>query len=85
MAPTSIVPSTRSDVLSSGANRLRVRWDNGHFSFFINGTEVATVDDTTHVSGKVGLMVSEGGVIAFDDFTVIEFEVEPLLKPVGQL
>tara|TARA_B100000809_G_scaffold10021_2_gene9439 strand:- start:2359 stop:2520 length:162 start_codon:yes stop_codon:yes gene_type:complete len=52
---------------------------------FLSGTEVATIEDITYVSGQVGLMVSSGAVVAFDDFEVTEFEVEPLQKPAGQM
>ena len=82
---TAVIPITRSDALGSGTNRLRVRWNSGRITLFLSGTEVATIEDITYVSGQVGLMVSSGAVVAFDDFEVTEFEVEPLQKPAGQM
>jgi hypothetical protein len=55
---TSLIKWTSSDAIRGGnaTNHLRVKAVGGHFTFYVNGQELATFDDSTFEGGDVGLI-----------------------------
>jgi hypothetical protein len=61
-------------IKNDGSNQLVVQADGGVLSFFINGQEAATLEDTRFQSGKIGLLINvEAGNKAgvdYDNLTI---------------
>lgn len=71
---TFIVPAVKTTALHQGlgkANTLRVRMSGSHFVFFVNGTQIGQVSDTTYASGRVGVSGAITGTdTIFSDFSI---------------
>ncbi|MEM7345631.1 MAG: protein kinase [Chloroflexota bacterium] len=66
-----------SAIVPDGPNQLVVKANGPSLTFYINGVEVAEIDDTSTNSGSVGLVLEfyEGGneaSVAFDNFVIRE-------------
>lgn len=65
-----------SDAINLGSESNHIRFDcvGSSLTLYVNGTQVATTEDTTHASGDVGLYAGTFGTpgidIMFDDFVV---------------
>jgi hypothetical protein len=51
-------------------NTLRVQMKGGHFSFFVNGAQVAQLDDAEFAAGEVGLSGYTGLKVVYTDLTI---------------
>jgi hypothetical protein len=74
---TSLLDWTASPAIKQGlgvTNHLEVVCDGDQFTFFVNGTRLADLTDSSYSSGNIGLSATclgEGGVlVAFDNLTV---------------
>jgi hypothetical protein len=67
-------------IVRRGKNRLRVDVTGSTFTFYINSIEVASIVDSTHSGGRVGVGVSALQQVAFDNLSIAERS--PLLKPI---
>lgn len=68
-----IIPWTESSAIAKGnyaQNTLRVQADGPNFILYINETEVNRATDSTFADGYVGLSVSEGLHVLFDNLEV---------------
>lgn len=82
-----IIDDTRVEALEAGqSNRLEVVARGTRFWFFVNGSYIASAQDSRIASGDAGLIIgnSEGGeqsIVVFDNFVVrAAAETEPTLK-----
>jgi len=75
---TSITEWLASDAIHKGAstNQIKIVAQGSHFTFYVNGQQVAESDDDNYRSGTIGLdagSFSEAGVqVAFDNLTISE-------------
>lgn len=70
---TDIIPYQFNAAIKGGLNvknTLLVRMKGSHFDFYINGTKVGEVDDTTYTSGLSGLFGNDYNDVAYTNFKV---------------
>ena len=75
-----LIDWTGSDeIVIEGENLLSVVMDGSHFQFFINGTKVNEITDSSFSESSIGVYVGGLNEIAFDDLTITPPGL-PLLK-----
>lgn len=73
--PRAIYEWTQSEqVKPSQENTLRVRLANSTLKFYINDEEVYELSDVQEIEGKLGLYVSSGLIVRFDNFRLAVYE-----------
>lgn len=76
---TTLIDWEESDeIYSTGFNTIRIVSMNGLFTFYINGTLVDSITDTSNDSGEIGLLVElydtdDQAIFQFDNLEVIEY------------
>jgi hypothetical protein len=70
---TELAPFTRNAAIKQGTqatNILEVRATGGHFEFFVNGTRVGQVNDSTFTRGFTGLFANSDGEAVFANLVI---------------
>lgn len=70
-----VVRSQHNSAIKTGVgatNKLAVRMQGGHFTFFVNGTQLGDLTDNTYASGNVGLAGDSNIDVAFRNFSVTQ-------------
>lgn len=71
--PNVVVDFTPNAAINGGLNQintLKVAAKGGHFTFFVNGTQVGSSDDSTFSSGKWGLEGQDGIEVVFTNIAI---------------
>lgn len=72
-AYTDIIPYQFNAAIKGGLNvknTLLMRIKGSHFDFYVNGTKVGQVDDTTYTSGLSGLVGNDNIDVAYNNFKI---------------
>jgi hypothetical protein len=70
---TAVVDVTANAAIQGGlntSNTLEVQAKGSHFTFFVNGVQVGTADDTSYATGEIAL-AGTGSEVVFRDLTII--------------
>jgi hypothetical protein len=64
-------------------NTLRVHAEGTHFTFYINGQQVGSMDDASFSAGGIALLSNEGMEVVFTNITVSTVTCSPFNNPQG--